>query len=160
MFFRRQCQAALQERMADRCLFQTKNRLVEPTSSTRRQTSSTSSTVNSKPQDDCYLQRRLVTRYSHHTLFVMATSAQNHSYPPTPSASHDITRSDTNYSSTSAVAKHRYLPDDDDTEAQALPKEGSPQWDQPPPPPELQRPARKWWQGVRIHTTYPFFTLL
>jgi len=89
----------------------------------------------------------------------MATTTpypHDHSYPPLPStSSHDITRSDTNYSSTSAFVKHPYLPEDDDDntiEAQPLPKEGLPQWDQqPPPPPELQRPARKWWQGVRIH---------
>lgn len=90
----------------------------------------------------------------------MATTTyhQDHSYPPPPStSSHDITRSET---PASAFVKHRYLPDDDgddDTlEAQPLPKDGSPQWDQPPPQPEPQRPARKWWQRVRVHILFLF----
>jgi hypothetical protein len=79
---------------------------------------------------------------------------QDHSYPPLPFASHDMDRSETNFS-TSSIAKNRYLIDDDnDSEAHPFPKEGAPQWDQPPPPPEPQQPARKWWQGVRIHTSY------
>lgn len=92
----------------------------------------------------------------------MATTTypQDHSYPPLPStSSHDITRSETNYSSASALVKHRYLSDgdDDDTiEAQPLPKEGLPQWDEPPPPPEQQCQARKWWQGVRVHLPFLF----
>jgi len=87
----------------------------------------------------------------------MATApyTQDHSYPPLPPPSLDINRSETNLSSPSSFAKHRYLPDDDnDTEAHPSPKVDAPTWDQPPP--ELQRPARKWWQGVRIHTSYLF----
>lgn len=131
-------------------------------------------------QDDCYVRRRPATLYAFippplsttqvprspgpqapRPLMASSSFAQDHSYPPLPPTPHDITRSETNYSSASTFAKNRYLPDDDgDTEAQPLPKEGSSQWDQPPPP-EPQRPARRWWQGVRIHTTtYSLFILV
>jgi hypothetical protein len=124
------------------------------------------------PPDDCFLLPTTTTTTTHsHTLFtthsdrlVMATSTypqdhQGHSYPPLPPTSHDINRSETNISSVSSFAKKRYPPDDDDdnetdTETNPLPKEVATQWDQPPPPLEPQRQARKWWQTVRVHANY------
>ena len=135
---------------------------------------SQTSTSRSSP-DDCFLLPTTTTTvttttHSLHTLFtthsdrlVMATATypqdnQDHSYPPLPPPSHDMNRSETNVSSTSSFAKNRYPPDDDneddnDVEPSPFPKEAASQWDQPPPPLEQQRPARKWWQVVRSHTT-------
>lgn len=61
--------------------------------------------------------------------------------------------SETNSSFTSSFAKNRFPPDDDTdnyTEPHPFPKDVAPQWDQQPAPLDPQRPARKWWQGVRI----------
>lgn len=148
----------------------TKHRLVEPTSTSNLDLSQQAAgrllpTPYNNEDDDDSLATQLQLQPTHtlHSLPLLmatATYSPGHSYPPLPPISHDMNPSETDISSTTSFAKHRYPPDDDndyDTEPREpnpFPKDLPPQWDQPPPPLELQRPARKWWQRVRLHTNY------